>query len=224
MNWSVNDILELTKRLTRKNQSGSISAGDLFYMWNSEQMMYFQDVVGRWQAKSNGKSGVNTGLILNQISLTELAPFTIPISLTVTSGDSDKPDDFEYMVALRVGGYKCWLIRSDQIPAVNQSSIDPPSVANNQYYAIQYEDHYSFLPNTITDASLDYIATPTDIKWAFTFDAQGRQIYNAGLSVQPKWANTTIVEITKRTLTNFGISWKDADFANYGKAAQMTGN
>ncbi len=224
MRWNVNDILELTKKLTRKNQAGSISATDLFYMWNSEQAMYYQDIVGRWQAKADGKSGINTGLILNEISLTELAPFTIPVTLNIAGGVSDKPEDFEYRIALRINGKKVWFIRPDQIASVNDSVIDPPSIPNNQYYATEYEDYYSFLPTTVTSASLDYLASPTDIKWAFTFDAQNRQVYNPGLSVQPKWANTTIIEITKRTLTNFGISWKDADFANAGKSAQLTGN
>jgi len=225
MRWGTNDILELTKKLTRKNQSGNISATDLFYIWNSEQMMFFQDIIGRWQARANGKSGVNTGLIINEISLSELAFFIIEHDLTITSGLADKPTDFEYMIALRVSDiYKCQLIRPDQIPAVSQSVIDPPSVTNNKYYAIEYEDQYSFLPNTITDAQLDYIATPTDIKWGFTFDPDGRQIYNPGSSVQPKWSNVTIVEITKRTLNTLGVSWKDKDFIDAGRSAQLTGN
>ncbi len=224
MKWSVDNIMKFTEKLTRKNQSGSISAGDLFYMWNSEQNMYWQDVVGRWQARANGKSGANTGLILNEVSLTDLAIFTIPVTLTVANGVADKPEDFEYRIALRVNGYKCWFIRPDQIASVNGSVIDSPSVPNNQYYATEYEDYYSFLPNTITEAELDYIASPTDIVWAFTFDPEGRQIYNPGLSVQPKWSNSTVIEITKRALNNFGISWKDNDFVNAGKSAQATGN
>lgn len=225
MKWTVDDIMILVSELTSKNQSGSISAKDLFYRWNSEQMMYFQDVVGRWQARANGKTGVNTGLMLNEISLTELAPFIIPYDLVIASGVVDKPEDYEYMIAIRVGEiYKCQLIRPDQIPAVSQSVIDPPSVPNNKYYAIEYEDYYSFLPNTITEAQLDYIASPIDIKWGFTFDGDGRQKYNPGSSVQPKWSNSTIITITKRALNNFGVAWKDQDFQNYGKTAQVTGD
>jgi hypothetical protein len=224
MDWSVNDIFELVKKLTRKNQAGAISAGDLFYMWNSEQMMYFQDLVGRWQKMSDGKSGALTGLITNETILGDLSPFITEVNLLLSGGYVDKPDDFESLIALRVGAvYKCTLIRPDQRPAVSQSVIDPPSIPNNKYYAVEYEDKYLILPTTITQMQLDYIARPKDIKWAYTFDAEGRQIYNPGLSVQPQWKNTTVVEITKRTLNNFGISWKDADFITAGKSAQLTG-
>lgn len=224
MRWSANDILELASRLVRKNKAGSITAADLFYYWNAEQLMYWNDLVGRWQARSAGKSGINTGLILNETSLTELAPFTISETLTVSSGLADKPDDFEYRMALRVSGKKVFFIRPDQIAAVNDSVIDAPSVANGIYYATEYEDYYQFLPSTVSEAVLDYIASPTEIKWAYTFDSEGRQVYNSGRSVQPKWGNSTIVEITKRTLNTMGISWKDADFAAAGKSAQLTGN
>lgn len=224
MRWNINDVYILCQKLTRKNQSAAISAGDLFYMWNSEQLMYFNDLIGRWQARANGKSGVNTGLIVNEVSLTDLAPFTTPETLTIEAGKADKPTDFEYRIALRINGQEVQFIRPDQIASVNNSIIDAPSIANNKYYATEYEGYYTFLPNTVTSADLDYIASPENVKWAFTFDADDRQVYNPGLSIQPKWQNSTIVEITKRTLNNFGVSWKDADFANYGKSAQLTGN
>ena len=83
MGWSVNDILSLTKFLLRKNQSGSISAKDLFYAWNSEQTSFFQDLSGRWQARNNGKSGINTGLIENETITTKLTPFTKKDSLDI---------------------------------------------------------------------------------------------------------------------------------------------
>lgn len=224
MRWNVNMILELLKDLMSANQSGKITAGKFFNMWNSEQAMFFQDIVGRWQARGNGKSGRNTGLMLNEISLSELAWFTINHDLSVSGGFADKPEDFEYFIDLRVGAiYKVQLIRPDQRPAVAQSVIDPPNVLANKVYAMEFEDYYEFLPNSITAAQLDYIASPTGIKWGFSFDSEGRQIYNPGSSIQPKWSNVTIIEITKRTLTNFGVSWKDADFTNAGRIAQTTG-
>src|SRR5689334_11153525 len=137
MRWNVNMIMELTKSLTNKNQAGSISATDLFYRWNTEQMMYWQDVVGRWQARANGKEGMNTGLMLNETILGELAPFTIPTDLTVSGGMADKPEDFEYRISLTVGSYKCWFIRPDQIAEVNHSYIDPPSISANKFYATE---------------------------------------------------------------------------------------
>lgn len=227
MSWTVNDILELSKKLTRKNQAGGISATDLFYMWNTEQNMYWQDLIGRWQQRSNTKSGTNTGLILNEISLTDLAPFTIPAELTVDeSGFADKPEDFGYRVSLRIDDFKVSFIRPDQISYVTGSVIDEPNAETDTYYATEYEDYYKFIPNgaAVSAATLDYVALCNDIKWGFTLDANNRQVYNAGTSIQPKWSVPTIIEITKRALINFGISFKDADFINFGRTAQQTGD
>lgn len=224
MKWTVDNIYQLYLKLARKNQAGGISASDLFYTWNAEESSYHQDIVGRWQARANGKTGLNTGLVLNETILGELAPFTIQEGLTIVSGDSDKPEDFIYRVGLRIAGNKVDVINHGQIPSVTSSVIDAPSIVTNTYYAIEYENYYSFLPNTVTQATLDYIAAPTGIKWGFTWDADNRQVYNAGTSIQPKWNNNVIVTITKRAFVNLGVSFKDQDFTNFGRTAQQTGD
>jgi len=224
MKWSVDDIYNLVKFLIRKNQAGGVSASDLFNAWNSEQNMYYQDIVGRWQNRSNNKSGPNTGLILNETILTELAPFTIPVTISVSSGIANKPVDFVFKIAIRVGDYKVDTINPGQRYSVVNSVIDPPSVSTNTYYAIQYEDYYELLPDTVSEIILDYVASPENIKWGFTFDTEGRQVYNPGTSVQPKWDNPTIITITKRALINLGVSFKDRDFSDFGRVAQQTGD
>lgn len=223
--WNVNDIYSLTKFLMRKNQSGNVSPQDLFYAWNSEQTSFFQDLAGRWQSRNNGKSGQNTGLIENETILTKLAPFTIPVALTVTNGNADKPRDFFYRLALRVNGYDCYKINHNQIANVNASVIDPPSVSDNKYYFVEYEGYYYFLPRTgISSADLDYLMQPTDVIWGFTYDADDRQVYNAGTSVQPMWLQNEIIEITKRTLASFGVSYKDKDFEQFAAKTILTGD
>jgi len=229
MSWNVNDIYQLYLKLAKKNQAGGISANDFFYYWNTEQNMYHQDIIGRWQARANGKQGQNTGLIENETILSELAPFTIPIDLTITGGNADKPSDFIYRVGMRVNGYDAFKINHNQIANVNNSVIDAPSTANNKFYFTEYEDYFYFLPRTlptvaITTAQLDYVAACNDVKWGFTYDTNDRQVYNAGTSIQPKWATPTLITITKRALTQLGVSLKDSDFLNYGRAAQATGD
>lgn len=224
MAWSTNDILELTKFLTKKNQSASISASNLFYAWNSEQSAFHQDIVGRWQNRNNGKSGINTGLIMNKTILTQLSPFTISTTLTVADGDATKPEDFIFDLALRINGHNVTEINPGQIYSVNDSAIDPPSITDNTYYMVVYENYYHILPTTVTELELDYVAEPRDIVWGYTFDAQGRQVYNSGTSVNPQWNQNCIVEITRRTLRSFGVSFKDADFSNYGENTINSGN
>jgi hypothetical protein len=70
---------------------------------------------------------------------------------------------------------------------------------------------------------LEYIAYPRDVLWGFTYDEEGRQVYNEGTSIQPQWDNMSCREITKRMLTNLGVVFKDPDFLNFGKSVQLTG-
>ena len=227
--WSVDNIFKLFKFLTRKNQSGSISATDFFNAWNTEQNAYFSDLMGKWENRSNGKSGQNTGLIMNETIMTKLAPFTIAGSVTISSGQADKPSDFIYGLARRLElnsvEYLVTKINHGQKWYVENDVIDPPSITDGTYYIIEYEDYYEVLPTAATgDLLLDYIAQPVDVVWGWSWDAQDRKVYNAGLSIQPQWNTVTIIEITKRALKNFGVSYKDKDFTNFGQSNISTGD
>lgn len=224
MAWDVNQIYGCLRFIIRKNQAGNISATDFFYAWNMEQYAYHDDLVGKWQNRNNTKEGMNTGLIQNEVIMTKLAPFTIPITLPITTGNANKPADFIYTLALRINGEKVFKITHDQKWAVNQDVIDPPSIADNSYYYLEYLNYYSFLPNTVTTCDLDYIASCTDVVWGFILDGSNRQVYNVGTSEQPKWNQNTIIEITKRTLKTLGVSYKDGDFEQYGQSIITAGD
>lgn len=224
MAWSVNDVYEYSKFLTNKNQTGAISRKDLFYAWNGEQSAYHEDLVGRWQAKSNGKSGPNTGMIQDETVLIKMAPFTIPITLPVSGGFATWPDDFIYLSALRINGEKVYHFNKDERSAIERSVIDPPSISDDAYYYTEYANQYLILPITVTSVDMDYIAAVTDIVWGFIFDGQGRQIYDPATSTQPKWNQNTIIEITRRTLNSFGVHFSSEQFEQFGKSNIITGD
>lgn len=223
MSLSVNYLYQFSLTLIKKNMAGGLKSSDFERQWNDAQGSYQDDLLGRWQARNNGKTGLNTGLIEDETILQKLSAFISPTTLTITNGVSDKPSDFVYRVSLMIGNYDCYKINYNQRSSVINNVIDPPSIANSTYYFLEYEDYYEFLPTTVTSAALDYIATPKDIKWGYTWDAQGRQVYNAGSSVQPQWDNNSCREITKRMLKGIGVSFKDADFANFGQSVITTG-
>ena len=220
MAWSVDNIYTYLRFLIRKNQAGAISSTDFFYVWNSEQYSYFQDLLGRFQARSNGKLGANTGLIENETIEIKLSPFIKTTTLAIAGGVSGKPSDFAYELALRINGYEVRRVNKNQVATVNDNVIDPPSIPLNIYYVHGF---YNFLPNTVTAATLDYYSNPVDVSWVYTIVA-GRQVYNQASSVQPMWLQTDIEEITKRCLKKLGVSFKDGDFANYGNSVINTGN
>lgn len=230
MNWDVNEIYGFLKWLINKNQAGGISATDFFYAWNAQQYSYQEDLLGRWQSKANGKTGVNTGLIENQTIDQKLTPFTLPSTLTIASGAVTKPEDFMYELGIRMNavggtaGSRIAKIDHSKIYAVTASVIDAPSVTNNLYYAIEYEDYYSLLPSSVTGTvSLDYIAKCVDVVWGWVYDTDFRQKYYEPTSVQPQWDQNSIITITERTLKSLGVHFKDGDFAQYGQSAIQTG-
>jgi hypothetical protein len=223
MAWSVDTIYGFLRFLLRKNQSGSVSSTEFFYAWNSEQSAYFLDLKGRFQARNNGKEGINTGLIENETIETKLSPFTKTDTITIVSGNGNKPSDFSYLLAFRINGFPVFHINKNQIATVIDSVIDPPSMADNCYYYTPYQGYYSFLPSAVTQATIDYIANPVDVLWAYTI-VGGRQVYNAGGSTQPQWPQEDIIEITKRTLKSFGVSYKDNDFTQFGNSIINTGD
>ena len=221
MALSVDYLYMFCLDLMKKNQSGSLRAKSFGYQWNDAQNSYQDDLLGRWQARNSGKTGLNTGLILDETILQKLTPFTKPITLTLASGNADKPSDFIYRLALRVNGFDAYKITHGQIASVNKSVIDAPNTTTETYYFVEYDNYYYFLPHTgVTSADLDYISTPPDINWGYTFDSEGRQVYNAGTSVQPLWDNNSCREITKRMFTNLGVSFKDNDFEYCKKILQ----
>lgn len=224
MAWSVDLIFGYLKYQLNKNQSGGISAGDFFYAWNSEQYAYHEDLIGRWQARANGKEGINTGLVQNEATMTKLLPFTIPVTIPIAGGQGIKPTDHIYTLALRINDVKVFQVDHDQIWAVKDDVIDPPSIADDSYYYTEYLNYYSFLPTTVTSFDLDYVASCTDVVWGFTLDADNREIYDPSSSVQPKWNQNTIIEITRRALYSLGVHFSDQDFEQYGKSQIVTGD
>lgn len=223
MALSVDYIYTFSLKLIRKNQAGGLSSLEFAQHWNDAQATYQDDLLGRFQARNTGKEGDNTGLIENETILQKLSPFIKLVELTIENGATDKPTDLVYRMALRINGKDVYKVNYNQIASVNDSVIDPPSTSTDTYYFVEYENYYKFLPTTVTSAELDYVKTPDNVVWGFTLDGNGRQVYNSGTSVQPKWDNNSCREVTKRMLTNLGVSFKDGDFQNFGRAVQATG-
>lgn len=223
MALSVDYIYNFCLDLINKNQAGGLNNEKFENLWNGEQNAYQNDLLGPFQARNNTKTGANTGLIENETILQKLSAFiTKKVYSGVTSGQATKPDDFIWRLSFMSNGYDIYKINYNQRDSVNHSVIDPPSITNNRYYFLEYEDYYELLPSNVTSATLDYIKAVPAIKWGFTYDVDGRQVYNSGSSIQPLWDNISCMEITKRMLKSTGVSFKDKDFENFGNSVIQT--
>lgn len=225
MAWNVDQIYGFLRWLINKNQAGGVSATDFFYVWNSEQYSYQQDLLGRWQNRTNTKEGINTGLIENETIMLKLAPFTKGVTIAVVGGQAPKPADFAYALALRINNAKVFSVDHDMLWAVLDDVIDPPSVTANSYYYIEYLNYYQLYPGSVTTLDLDYIGNCTDVVWGFTLDpTTKRQVYSPGASSQPMWGQNSIIEITKRALKSLGVHFSAQDFEAFGSSNIVTGN
>lgn len=224
MALSIDDIYQFCLNLINKNQSGGLPAGKFGRMWNAEQDSFFSDMIGRFQKNTNSKESNNTGLIENETILTKLTPFTKTTPITIAAGIGVRPDDFIYKLALRINGYPVIVVQHSKIAALTDDVIDPPSVPANTYYAARYGKTFSFFPTTVTLAQLDYICQPQDVKWAYGFDAQNRQIYDPVNSIQSLWDDISSREITQRMLKQLGVSFQSSDFQNFGQSVKNSGS
>lgn len=223
MALSVDYIYNFTLGLIRKNQSGGLKQTDFCYFWNDSQGAYQDDLLGRFQGRSNTKEGANTGLIEDETIIAKLTPFMLPVTIAVVGGQAIKPSDFLYTLAMRVGNFKVYQVDKDEIQDILNSVIDPPSISQNKYYFTEYQNYYLLYPGSVSSVNIDYIQTPPDIVWGFTFDGNGREVYDLATSVQPLWSNNSCREITKRTLKVLGVSYSSQDFENFGQTVQMSG-
>src|SRR5678816_4386316 len=150
MALSVNDIYQFALSLIKKNQAGGLKSTDFARHWNDAQATYQDDLLGRFQAKNTGKEAANTGLIQNETILTKLSPFITPVTLVIAAGQSTKPTDFIYTMALRINNVKVFKVDHDAIWAMLEDVIDPASVSDDSYYYVEYQNYYKFYPNTVT--------------------------------------------------------------------------
>lgn len=224
MALSVDYIFEFAKKLVRKSQAGGLTSNEFQQYWNEAQSGYINDLVGPFQKRSNDPSNPRVGLMQNQSTLTKLSPVMGTSSLSVVSGSANKPDNFVYLLDLRIGTTKVQPISFDQWESVSGSVIDTPSASTGTYFYSEYNNAFEFLPSTLTaTATLKYIFMPENIVWAYTLDADGRQVYDSANSVQPVWDDVACREITMRMLKPYGVSIKDGDFQNAGQSAIITG-
>lgn len=223
MALSVNYVYEFVQALIRKNQSAGLVRTDFQYFWNDAQGSYQDDLLGRFQGRSNTKEGSNTGMIEDETIIAKLTPFMLPVTIPVVGGQAIKPTDFIYTLAMRCNGFKVYQVDKDEIQDINNSVIDPPSIPANKYYFTEYGNYYLVYPNSVASIDVDYIQTPPDIVWGFTYDANNNEVYATLGSVDPKWSNNSCREITKRMLKVIGVSYSSQDFEQFGQSILTSG-
>lgn len=222
MAWNAGQLYQFTLFLCHKHQTGTITPDDFFYAWNSEQRTRMGELLGRLgPAVKNMPRGMIEDAAVSQ----SLSPFVVQATLTIdSSGQATMPTNMIQALALRISDRKVTYINKGQIYSVVNSDIDAPSVANHLYYYTEYDTYYKFWPASSASATLDYIKDCDDIVYAYTPDANGLPVYDAGNSTQAEWGSIDLELITKRTLKMFGIHFSSQEFAGYGQSIINNGS
>lgn len=220
----INEMYELMKFITRKNQNGNLRPVDFNNSINVAQVAYMDYLLGQFQKYIPGRPWAAVDYSQNQDIRQRLSPF-IPPRVTVTidvSGRAPYPNDYLSSDAMNYGIYKkrVKFIQQDREDSHINSFIDP--ITTNPVYLID-EDGFKFYPTDLGTASLSYIRTPTPMFWNSAPDIYNRPVYNPVGSSQPEWQELDHLEIVVRALQQLGVNLQLKDVEQYSQLIKSTG-
>jgi hypothetical protein len=202
---SVNDVYILMQFIVNKNQNGYLSPNDFNQAINQAQRSYLSFLLGNIEQYQYQKSQPRIQYSMNENVRQKLMPFIKTTTLTITSGLSDYPEDYQLIDTMlnAAGTDRIRYASNNKLYSFLQSRIDP--VATNPIYTLT-KDGFSFKPITLSSATLTYVSTPPEIVWAFTLDVNNRPVYNEANSADPEWYSSDMLEVIVRALNIVGTN------------------
>lgn len=211
------------KKVLAKNQQGYASPSDYNTFINMSQFMYLDYLLGEFEQYQYQRPIPRVQFGMNQQvrqSLTPLIGKFVPLTIDGT-GLSPYPADFQQVDTMMTDTNNAIrYCQQHQKQAFIKSKIDP--IATNPIYLIE-DDGIRFYPIVGINATISYVKTPPEIKWAYTNDANGRPVYDPGNSVNPVWYDLDMMEILSRTLRMFGVSLQANQVSQYANEIKTAG-
>jgi len=219
----VNEVFVLIKYIINKNQNGLFDRSDFFAVINQAQRQYQSWLLGSFQTYTPGRPIAKVELGQNSVVRQRLSPVIYRATLTIDgSGNATYPanyiqTDSMYMVT---GNKRIRNVQQNALDSNINSVIDP--VATNPIYLIE-DTRFQFYPVTLVNSKLTYVGDAPDIVWGFTLDGNGREIYDAGTSVQPVWDDIAILDIIDRALKMPAINLQNVSAMQYASELKSLG-
>jgi hypothetical protein len=205
--------------ISRKNQSASLSPSEFETAYNSSQRTWFYNLIG--------KDVVAPHIAIGQTERIseKLKPFKVTDSTTaVVQQIAAYPKDFAVLTAMvnADSGEGMHYIDDAKLSARLKSAIDPiedskPGVFTNA------KTGWKVWPSSLKNVIVSYYRLPTEVKWAFSKDANGRPVYDKNTSVDPEWDDLSNEEILARCCTLLGISFQQQSLVQFGQAVKQQG-
>lgn len=220
---TVDELYKLVQYATGKNtMQGFVTSDDFNRIINVGMRSYIAYLLGNFQTYAPGRAIAKVELGMNSVIRQRMVKAIKKVTLTIDgSGNVNYPSDYLQADAMLTSDNKrVRYVQQDSLYSYLDSGIDP--VATNPIYLIE-DVKFQFYPITLGSAKLSYIANPPSIKWAFTLDGNGRQVYDAGNSVQPVFDDLGILEIATRALKVIGVNLMLPVVQQYAKDIETNG-
>ena len=220
---SVDEVYRLVRFILNKSQMGDLTSSEFNLIAAQSEREYLSFLLGNVEGFQIGRQIPRVELGMNQPLLQKLSPFIgEPSSISVNgSGLAVIPPDFEAAVAMYTSNIsKIRFVQQDAIFQWIRSVIDP--IATNPCYLIQ-SNGFKLYPNNIGSVLLSYVRTPNFMRWGFTLDGNGLEVYDPSTSQQPEWYQVDLSQVIARILRKAGVNLKDGDVVNFAQQMQIQG-
>lgn len=221
---NVNQVYDLMKFISNKNQNGYLKPDDFNTSINTAQRSYLDLLLGEYQKYQPRRPIAPIEFGQNERIRQSISPLIYGTILYPFSysGVAPFPSDYEYNDAMwgLYGYYNIRFIQQDRLDSYLHSVIDP--VVTNPVYLINHEG-FLFFPNDIGAAKMSYVRTPPTIKWAYIEDGNKRAIYDPLNSIDPVWYETDMLEIVVRALQLLGVNLQLGAVIQYSQDIKNNG-
>lgn len=219
---TVDEVYTLMQYIVSKNiQQGYLSPADFNKIINQAQTSYVAYMLGDVQ-KYAPKRPIPPAEYGNTLSArTRMTPIIKQTPLTVdTAGQALYPDDYIQVDAMWTDDLnRVREVEQDKLWSYYNSVIDP--ISSNPIYML-LEDRFQFYPESLGSARLSYVSQPPKIIWAYTTPS-GRPVYDPVNSVNPVWADVTMMDIISRALVMTGVNLQSAVVMQYANDLKNNG-
>lgn len=219
---TVDAFYQIVNFIINKNQQGNLTPANFNLLANQAQTSFMDYLLGEFQQYQYGRPVARVEFGSNEIVRQRLTPFIYGYNLSIdVSGHSAYPYDFQQVDAMWniYGDDRVRYVQQDYLYSYLKSKIDP--VETNPIYLIE-DIGFRFYPTNFGAAKLSYVRTPTEIRWAYTLDGNGRPVYDPINSINPVWYDVDMLEIISRVLKMVGVNLQAAQVSQY--ANQITTN
>lgn len=220
---TVDDMYRICQYAINKAQNGSLTPSEFNLLVEQAQNSWADYLIGEFQQYQYQRAQARISYGQNSNVRQRLQPFIYTTNLSVDlNGFVQYPGDYlQYDAMWSFYGYnRVRWTPQDKLYSIYNSQIDP--IASNPVFMIE-DRGLRFFPNNIAAARMSYIKKPTRIYWGFTIDGNGRKVYSAANSEQPKWADLDLLEIIARILKLAGVNLKDGDVVQYANSIIQQG-